>query len=128
MAGRKQISTADRFEEKYVVQQDGCWYWTAHLDDKGYGRFKLDYKPMRAHRVSWFLRHHYWPTELDHLCRVRRCVNPDHLEEVDRSTNLKRGLKGELGRPPGRCRSGKHHWIEGQQRCRPCQVTRPETK
>lgn len=68
-----------------------CWLWQGYINDKGYGLFG---KGVRAHRIAY--EHINGPIEkpliLDHLCRVRHCVNPSHLEAVTHQTNILRGL------------------------------------
>jgi len=84
---------ASRFESKYVVDTtSGCWNWGGVIDPSGYGRFDRTGRPQKAHRVSWELHRGPIPRdlEIDHLCRNIRCVNPDHLEPVTKSENLKR--------------------------------------
>lgn len=82
----------ERFWAK--VQPTGfCWEWIASLKPNGYGQFSP--RPGRvayAHRYAYELLVGPIPTgaDLDHLCRNRRCVNPDHLDPVDRRTNLLR--------------------------------------
>ena len=85
----------DRFSSK--VNKDGaggCWLWLGKLTEKGYGIFVMDGKSIPAHRVSWELTNGQIPEglQIDHLCRVRACVNPVHLEPV---TNLENTLRGE---------------------------------
>lgn len=71
---------------------DACWPWTASLDRWGYGQVRWRGTILRAHRVTWELEHGAPPDgELDHTCRRRPCVNPSHLEDVDRRTNQLRG-------------------------------------
>ena len=68
-----------------------CWLWTAALTT-GYGTVWVDGEQYLAHRFVY--EHYRGPiTEetLDHLCRVRRCVNPDHLEPVSNHVNVLRG-------------------------------------
>lgn len=68
-----------------------CWIWIGAIDPQGYGSFS---KPIRrAHRCSYTLVKGEIPQglELDHLCRVRRCVNPSHLEAVAHIVNVYRG-------------------------------------
>ena len=84
----------DRFWPK--VEFTGfCWNWTAGTSAKGYGCFRLgghDGKRTSAHRVAYELLVGPIPDglELDHLCRNRRCVNPDHLEPVTGDENKRR--------------------------------------
>ena len=70
-----------------------CWLWTGRLDNQGYGRITVKQRPMRAHRASYETFVGPVPTglELDHVCRVRNCVNPDHLEPVTHRENVLRG-------------------------------------
>ena len=71
----------------------GCWLWTRSRSRDGYGWASLDNKTWQAHRLLYTLCKGR-PEEgkvLDHLCRVRHCVNPDHLEPVTPRENLERG-------------------------------------
>jgi hypothetical protein len=70
----------------------GCWLWTASLCHNGYGRFYWNGKQGRAHRAAYELSVGPIPDglEIDHLCSVRACVNPDHLEAVTGRVNLLR--------------------------------------
>jgi hypothetical protein len=85
-------STLRRFESKYVVDDSGCWIWMASRTETGYGYFTVAGKTRRAHRVSY--EHHVGPIPdgltIDHLCRVRWCVNPDHMEPVTSAENTRR--------------------------------------
>jgi len=70
----------------------GCWLWMGVPDKDGYGRTRIVGVPTwRAHRAVYFILRGYMPVSLDHLCRVRSCVNPDHLEDIDIRTNILRG-------------------------------------
>ena len=95
-----------RFIEKFYIDDNDCWIWTANLYPDGYGQVKAFGKPQRAHRVSWILFRGEIPEGLqpDHLCRVRNCVNPAHLEWVTCKENIQRGKKG---------RAMKTHCIRG---------------
>lgn len=74
----------------------GCWIWTACVEASGYGRMGWNGRATQAHRVSWSMWRGEIPKGLviDHLCRVRSCVNPDHLEPVTAGVNSIRGLAG----------------------------------
>lgn len=71
-----------------------CWLWRVP-GTAGYGYVSVRGKSHRAHR--WVYEQLVGPIEvgleLDHLCRVRHCVNPDHLEPVTKQENLRRGAK-----------------------------------
>ena len=75
-----------------VEEIAGCWIWRGSILRNGYGQFYSG-GPHLAHRYSYELHKGPIPKGLviDHLCRVRRCVNPDHLEAVTQSINLLRG-------------------------------------
>ena len=74
-----------------------CWLWTAGGND-GYGAFFVEARPGRSHLMkpahTWLYERLFGPLPAhlhpDHLCRVRKCVNPTHLEPVDTWTNLRR--------------------------------------
>ena len=75
-----------------------CWLWTASLKDNGYGQVMVDGHNRYPHRVAWELLVGPIPagTELDHLCRVRHCVNPRHLQPVTHTVNVRRGRSAGL--------------------------------
>jgi hypothetical protein len=70
----------------------GCWLWTA-FDQEGYGRFGWRGSVKLAHRVAYEELVGPVPDglQLDHLCRVRQCCNPLHLEAVPQHVNRERG-------------------------------------
>jgi len=123
-----------RIASKIAVMEDGCWVWTAALNNGGYGLVRLDGRTRRAHRVVYELLVGPIPEglELDHLCRNHACVNPDHLEPVTHGENIRRGLNGFALR--GLCRSGRHDITDpaniylfpgaGRRTCRPCKCER----
>jgi hypothetical protein len=91
----------ERFIEKVEVASDGCWLWTGARFSNGYGRISWSRKqsktmPVLAHRLSYLLFYGWLPdgyeTVLDHLCRVKHCVNPEHLQVVSQGENLHRGV------------------------------------
>lgn len=72
---------------------NGCWEWTGPVDHGGYGKFSVGHTYRGAHRWSWEYYRGPIPAGkvIDHLCRNRRCVNPEHLEPVTQRENLRRG-------------------------------------
>jgi|NitcycUWRG01K112_1040325.scaffolds.fasta_scaffold00048_2 HNH endonuclease len=94
--------TDDVLEERFWAKVDAsgdCWEWTAALD-RGYGIFNTDSRTEYAHRYSWETLVGVIPINkhLDHLCRNKRCVNPDHLEPVTNQENTKRGAAASVQR------------------------------
>jgi hypothetical protein len=76
----------------------GCWIWMGSCGNGGYGGFYINRRRLIAHRIGYELLVGRIPKglEIDHRCRVRCCVNPDHLEPVTRKENIRRGLRGIL--------------------------------
>src|SRR5579872_16426 len=85
--------TVSRFMKFVRRCPSGCWLWSGCILKNGYGQFWLNDKNWKAHRVSYLLFKGRLIEGLviDHLCRNRACVNPDHLELVTHRTNLLRG-------------------------------------
>jgi hypothetical protein len=93
------ISTEERFW-RHVDKSSDCWVWTGYRHHRdGYGHFKLDRKPVRAHRMSYEFEHGKIPEGMNvcHRCDNPPCVRPDHLFLGDQSVNLKDAYeKGRL--------------------------------
>ncbi len=70
-----------------------CWLWTAEAQTaNGYPQFRMGARMVLAHRAAWGFCVGPPPEglQLDHLCRVKRCVNPAHLEPVTNQENAAR--------------------------------------
>lgn len=93
MIGAVVILRETRAPLGYVVQESGCWTWLGAIKGNGYGSVYVRGHMQQAHR--WVYEQSRGPIPdgltLDHLCRNRACVRPDHLEPVSFAENLRRG-------------------------------------
>lgn len=92
------LNEASNPQERFwprVQKTDTCWLWTGAADHFGYGRFGHNGRVVLTHRFSYESVRGPVPagTELDHLCRNPRCVNPAHLEPVSHRENVVRGAR-----------------------------------
>lgn len=86
-----------------------CWIWTGAGQTGGYGIVRREGRRIRVHRYAWELLVGPIPAGLviDHLCRVKLCVNPDHLEPVTQQTNMHRAMVPSLiAHRKGQCTKG----------------------
>ena len=94
MSRRHGIS--QRIMDRCATDDNGCWVWTGPCSGNGrgggYPRMSLDGQTVAVHRVMYTHVHGYVPgkKQIDHLCRNRMCVNPDHLEMVTHKENQRR--------------------------------------
>lgn len=112
--------------EDLIFPENGCMFWTG-AKINGYGKFPLTHKKtVTAHR--WNYEQRYGPVaqgmQLDHLCRVRHCVNPDHLEPVTSKININRGDTGMRNRSKTRCPNGHPYDSVNKRGDRFCSVCR----
>ena len=85
----------ERFMRHVVpVTESGCWLWAGVWNTKGYGIIQVNHYRYAAHRIAYELFTGPIPEglQIDHLCRVRCCVNPVHLEVVTSRENTLRGM------------------------------------
>lgn len=106
-----------------------CWEWEGTITRTGYGLTRYEGRSQPAHRVIWTILVGPVPAhlDLDHLCRNRGCVNPDHLEPVTRSENCRRGQTGGYLGNRTHCSNGHEYTIsnthirpDGSRACRTC--------
>jgi hypothetical protein len=98
MSGIRALRTADvaahveRFMGFVERQPNGCWYRYSRARNTGYTSLEVDGRKVGAHRFAYaaFVGDIPAGLEVDHLCRDRGCVNPEHLELVTRQENLAR--------------------------------------
>jgi hypothetical protein len=114
------MSLSERFWAKVDTSGDGCWLWTASVDNNGYGKIGAGGdrgKTLCAHRVAWEIaRERPIPAgrEIDHKCRVKRCVRPDHLRLVTHKQNE----ENKVGCGPLPRGVRRHHTGKYQARCK----------
>ncbi len=97
-SGKPPLTVLERFLSHVEVQTGGCWLWTSAIHKKGYGQFGVGDHTYQAHRWSYeyFIGPIPQGLQLDHLCRNRACVHPEHVEPVTSRVNGHRGLRGIL--------------------------------
>jgi hypothetical protein len=132
--------TIDRFMRRVDRDSSGCWLWAGPISERGYGYVSTGSRRTRnkgykrAHRIAYLLFVGPIPDglQLDHLCRVRHCVNPGHLEPVTREENQRRGLSGNLTThcPHGHGYTPENTRISrsGRRNCRACQRIRKKNR
>ena len=83
----------ERFFALVSKTDGGCWLWQGKLTKYGYARIYVDGHMIFAHRVSYVISNGNIADGkcLDHLCRNRSCVNPNHLQAVSIGENVLRG-------------------------------------
>jgi hypothetical protein len=121
---------ADRWQRQIEIAD--CWTWLG-TKSRGYGSYSVDGRPVLAHR--WVYQHLVRRLDrletLDHLCRNRLCVNPDHLEPVSHAVNVARGMSGQHNAVKTSCAQGHpytpentRHPRRGGRSCITCQRER----
>lgn len=121
---RKQCSS-ERLERFYEPEPNsGCWIWFGNTAE-GYGYIA----GRGAHRIAYELYRGPIPAglQIDHLCRVRSCVNPAHMEPVTIRENLRRGQTiAAANAAKERCPKGHEFTFYRQRGTRYCQPCRNE--
>lgn len=109
-----------------------CWLFTGAISTNGYGRIGLKNRVLQAHRVAYEIFFGEIPDgmHIDHLCRVRHCVNPEHLEAVTQKENNNRAAVVRSTRTT-HCKRGHEFTPEntfihssGGRQCRTCRNLR----
>lgn len=86
------VSAGDRLRANAEFNPEGCWIWQGKPGKHGYGVISIGNQGRYAHRLSYetFVRPIPDGLSIDHLCRVRMCINPSHLEPVTLAENTRR--------------------------------------
>lgn len=136
--GPRPTPVIDRLLANVKEDEHGCWIWTGYCKPAGYGQItpgKDEWHSRTAY--THVIAYHFLVgpvpegKQLDHLCRVRRCCNPEHLEPVTSGVNTKRGQAPHVvAHRENRCIKG--HLLDaansyvnpttGWRRCRTCRA------
>lgn len=111
---KKQDLQSRIIKHSIPVTESGCWIWMGLINKQGYGLIAINGILKKAHRVSYQAFRGGIPKQLvsDHLCRVRCCVNPWHIEIVTNQENIRRGVAGINNRSKTHCIHG--HELSGE--------------
>ena len=125
---KQAVDPLPSFWERISFERDH-WMWTGSISPQGYGTFSVSGVGFLAHR--WSYEHFVGPIpeglHIDHLCRVRACVNPAHLEPVTCQVNVLRGVGPTAAHAvKTHCKHGHEFTpentipVKGGRRCREC--------
>lgn len=124
---RSSLTPIERVLARSVAGPGGCLLWTGAKQRSGYGQLDVSGRRISVHRIAYEAFKGGIPEglEIDHLCRVRNCVNPHHLEAVPHIENLRRALHARV--PQTHCKW--NHALtpenvvrrkDGRNQCREC--------
>ena len=90
----RKIPVWARIMQRIEEDSAGCWNWVGHKNIDGYGIISIKDRPKYAHRIAY--EEFVGPVDdgkfIDHICRNRICVNPEHMESVTSRENTLRGV------------------------------------
>lgn len=112
----------------YCRQSGDCLLWTGHADRDGYGLITFRRASRKAHRVAMWLAGKPIPEGfvVNHTCRNRACVNPQHLNAISTSESAKRDScsLGYINSQKTHCKRGHPYdrFYGGQRYCSTCEA------
>ncbi|MFE6745902.1 HNH endonuclease signature motif containing protein [Kitasatospora purpeofusca] len=120
-------------------EYDDCHLWRGAVDTYGYGKARDFHGKVRGvHIIAWELAHGRKVPEgwhVDHLCRIRRCCNPDHLEAKPQTENTLAGRSfTAVNKAKTHCPRGHEYtpenirWHSGRRECRICANARDKER
>ncbi len=128
MTGRFAGYTVEERLRRNHIVENGCWRWTGSHGPKGYGFISTSGRTRAVHRVAYEIWNGPIPDglEIDHECRVRDCINPEHLRAMTHRENVRRAVRSRRTH----CRRG-HRYTDKTAKirvrngteyrdCRPC--------
>ncbi len=129
-----EITPIDRFLSMIKIVESGCWEWQGYVFKSGYGSFWFNDKTYRSHRFIYEYYHGSICPDLtiDHLCRNRKCCNPNHLEQVTYKENVLRSpfTQASINSRKTHCiyghefnESNTYVYSHGKRECRICNRT-----
>jgi hypothetical protein len=123
------VSFQDRIAQ-YVVESDsGCWVWTGYKYGNGYSAISWRGKQVLGHRLAYEELVGPIPAGLviDHLCCVKACINPQHLEPVTSGENTRRAMRSHCVN--GHEFDAENTWLHrGKRYCRKCRRNRNQAR
>lgn len=124
MPQKGQINTADALIDKAYEDEFGCWIWEKGFTNSGYAKATVNYKTVLVHRFMYENLVGPIPEgmQLDHLCRDKRCINPDHLEPVTLQENMNRRNSYVIECKHGHSLTRDNLYItpDGRRQCKTC--------
>lgn len=117
----------EKFRSRIRVDESGCWHYMGPRTQWGYGIVSIAGHGRAAHRAAYEILVGPIPSgyQIDHLCRVPRCCNPQHLEAVTPQENRRRSPTSPENRtncPAGHAYSedNTYRYADGRRACRAC--------